>query len=347
MNLPFSTPLADRQRGISLVEIMVSLVAGLILTAGVYEIYISNKQTYRVNEAMAAIQENARFALELMSRDIRMAGYVGCYDEVPITNTLDYSNTTQDFLLDFDTPIEGFEAVSNTAWDRTLDANIVTPSGNAPEGGTDVLVIRRADEISTPITGQPNNRGDCSKAAQHTADLKVASTAGLSAGDIVFATNCSHASIFQITNINTGNNLVHQTGSHIPGNHTTDLGACYAGTGELTKISSRIYFVGRTPDNRLALYRREGLNPAEVLVDGVTDFQVLYGLDTDGDGSVNLEVPANYDGNGDGSPDYAWDKVVSIRVSLTLASRDNVSVISANPISKDFVTVVGIRNRLP
>ncbi len=335
-----------RQQGISLVEIMVSLVAGLILTAGVYQIYISNKQTYRVNEAMARIQENARFAIELMSRDIRMAGYAGCYDNVPVTNTLDYANTTQDFLLDFDTPIEGFEAVSLTAWDRNLDANIVTPGGNAPEGGTDVLVVRGADENSTPITGQPNNRGDCSKAASHTADLKVAATTGLAIGDIVFATNCSHASIFQITNVKSGNNLVHQTGSNTPGNTTTDLGACYAGTGELAKISSRIYFVSRTPSNQLALYRREGLNPAEVLVDGVTGFQVLYGLDSDGDGSVNLEVPADYDGDGDGNPDYPWEKVVSVRLILKLASLDNVSVSGAKPIEKTFKTVVGIRNRL-
>jgi len=63
------------QKGISLIEIMISLVVGLMLTAGVIQIYAANKQTYRVADATARIQENARFALELLGRHIRMAGY--------------------------------------------------------------------------------------------------------------------------------------------------------------------------------------------------------------------------------------------------------------------------------
>jgi type IV pilus assembly protein PilW len=58
-----------------LVEIMVALVAGLIMMAGVIQIFVANKQTYRVNEAEARIQENARIAMELLGRQIRMVGY--------------------------------------------------------------------------------------------------------------------------------------------------------------------------------------------------------------------------------------------------------------------------------
>jgi len=65
----------DKQRGVSLVEIMVALVAGLILMAGVIRIFVANKQTYRVNEAAARIQENARVAMEFLGRHARMAGY--------------------------------------------------------------------------------------------------------------------------------------------------------------------------------------------------------------------------------------------------------------------------------
>ncbi|BCX88540.1 type IV pilus assembly protein PilW [Methylomarinovum tepidoasis] len=64
-----------KQDGVSLVEIMVALVAGLILTAGGIQIYAANKQTYRVADASARIQENARFAMEILGRQLRMAGY--------------------------------------------------------------------------------------------------------------------------------------------------------------------------------------------------------------------------------------------------------------------------------
>ncbi len=64
-----------KQRGISLVEIMVALVAGLLMLAGVIQIFLANKQTYRINEAAARIQENARIAMELLGRQVRMVGY--------------------------------------------------------------------------------------------------------------------------------------------------------------------------------------------------------------------------------------------------------------------------------
>ncbi len=74
-SISHSTSLAHRQSGISLVEIMISLVTGLFLLAGVIQIYLSNKQTYRVVEASSRIQENARFAMEILGQHIRMTGF--------------------------------------------------------------------------------------------------------------------------------------------------------------------------------------------------------------------------------------------------------------------------------
>ncbi|MGK2914322.1 MAG: PilW family protein, partial [Porticoccaceae bacterium] len=65
------------QQGLSLVEVMVSLTLGLILIAGVGKIYLSGKQTYRMQEAQSRLQESARFALEILTNDIRKAGFMG------------------------------------------------------------------------------------------------------------------------------------------------------------------------------------------------------------------------------------------------------------------------------
>lgn len=65
----------QRQCGLSLVEMLVALVISLFLIAGVIQLFIGSKQTYRFHDALSRVQENGRFALEAMARDIRMAGY--------------------------------------------------------------------------------------------------------------------------------------------------------------------------------------------------------------------------------------------------------------------------------
>lgn len=66
-----------RQRGLSLVELMIGMTLGLMLLAILISIYLSVKQTYTVQDNLARMQENARLALRLISHDVRMAGYWG------------------------------------------------------------------------------------------------------------------------------------------------------------------------------------------------------------------------------------------------------------------------------
>jgi type IV pilus assembly protein PilW len=65
----------QRQLGVSLVEILVSITIGLFMIAAVLSLYQNSRQTFRVQEAFARVQENARFALEVSDREIRKAGY--------------------------------------------------------------------------------------------------------------------------------------------------------------------------------------------------------------------------------------------------------------------------------
>lgn len=66
---------ARRQKGLSLVEILVALMISAFLISGVIQLFIGSKQTYRSNDALSRIQENGRFVLEAMARDIRMTAY--------------------------------------------------------------------------------------------------------------------------------------------------------------------------------------------------------------------------------------------------------------------------------
>lgn len=75
--------ISNRQNGFTLIEIMISLILGAFLIGGVMEIFIQTKQSNLVNEELAKLQENGRFAIEFLSRDIRLADYRYCQTATP------------------------------------------------------------------------------------------------------------------------------------------------------------------------------------------------------------------------------------------------------------------------
>ncbi|MEH6814744.1 MAG: prepilin-type N-terminal cleavage/methylation domain-containing protein, partial [Motiliproteus sp.] len=73
-------PNYNKQQGVSLVELMISLVISSLLMLGVFEVFLGSSNTDRVAHAFARIQENGRLAMDILSRNVRMAGYQGCID---------------------------------------------------------------------------------------------------------------------------------------------------------------------------------------------------------------------------------------------------------------------------
>ena len=70
-------PHPHSQQGLTLVELMIAMTLGLIVIAALVAIFTTSNQNYRQNEAIATVQDNARFALDSLGRDLAMAGYWG------------------------------------------------------------------------------------------------------------------------------------------------------------------------------------------------------------------------------------------------------------------------------
>lgn len=66
---------SHKQSGFSLIELMIAMVLGLVLVGALINTFISSNRTYRVQEGLAQSQESARFALEILGQELRMAGY--------------------------------------------------------------------------------------------------------------------------------------------------------------------------------------------------------------------------------------------------------------------------------
>ena len=75
------------QAGLTLLELLVSMGLGLLLLIGMGTIYLGSKQTYRMQESNARLQETGRYALEIIGRSIRQAGFTDMTTKTQFTGT--------------------------------------------------------------------------------------------------------------------------------------------------------------------------------------------------------------------------------------------------------------------
>ncbi|HEX6551027.1 MAG TPA: prepilin-type N-terminal cleavage/methylation domain-containing protein, partial [Gammaproteobacteria bacterium] len=141
----------SRQRGLSLVELMVALLIGLILTAGVISVYLTSKKSYNVDTGLAQVQENGRFALSFMEPVLRMAGYEGCTRASP-ENFLNGSvnGSYSDVAYNFSNPIQGYEYIGGAA-NTGVNGSYTVPSTIAADTS---VTADWSPSIPTSISGE-------------------------------------------------------------------------------------------------------------------------------------------------------------------------------------------------
>ena len=336
-----------RQYGLTLTELLVATTMGIVLIGGVLQIYTSSSQTYRVQENFGHIQEGGRFAQEVLSRDLRMTGYRGCAGpDIPINNLL---NNASNFQWNFDVPIEG-HTHDGSSWQPALPSEL-SGLDPAPDPQSDILVLRTATDRNAVLARQPGMQSN-----EPGSGLKVAPGHNLQESDIVMATDCAHAAIFQITGLTDNDTTVgHGTGTTaVPGN-AINLGHDFEG-GEIIGIATHVYYVATNPAGELGLYRKVGSANAQELVSGVERMRVQYGEDTSQNWLADEYRLADDVNN--------WARVVSARLHLLLRGPDNNLIPAADhPMTYPFAggtftapdrrlrqvfsTTVGVRNQLP
>lgn len=74
------------QQGVSLIELMIALALGAILVLGITQVFSGVRASFGASEGLSRLQENARFAMEFLRRDARMAGHFGCRSEYQLVD---------------------------------------------------------------------------------------------------------------------------------------------------------------------------------------------------------------------------------------------------------------------
>ena len=85
IHLPLRRDPRRRLRGFSLVELMVALALGLLLSIAMGYVYLSSKSSFSRQQQLSSLQQSVRIAFEFLSNDARMVGHLGCYTGLPAT----------------------------------------------------------------------------------------------------------------------------------------------------------------------------------------------------------------------------------------------------------------------
>lgn len=374
----FTPPLSLRQTGFSLMELMIAITIGFIVVAGVGYLYLGSRQTFNAQDSLSAIQENSRFALDTMSRDIRMAGYMGCgnlavYSASPST----LGNITKAPAIAPVTPATALQVFpGGTGW--------AAPAGVTRVAG-DVLRVSGANPSGASLTTPPVSPAS-------SASIHISGNPGnFLANDVLLISDCTDAVIFVASSVSSSSGIVSiahasstNTVPYLSATHGFSPPTSGSPGAQVYAFRQADYFVGCPTASwsggqcsvPLALYQVINNGVPQPLVDNVENMGFMLGVDTSAPppNVPPAQIVGSYDtpttvANANGGAGN-WANVLTVQVHLLMVGgpanegRSNVAVAS-QPYSfiingvtyatypadrrmrQDATATIAIRNRLP
>lgn len=351
-----------KQRGFSLIELMIALLLGLLVVGAAGSVFLANKRVYAASETLNRVQENSRVSFEMMARDVREAGGSPCGNSSKFVNIIQGSSTN--WWSMFGDGLRGYDGGSAAGAGSAPVTNAVA--------GTDAL-----DLFGGSTTG-----GDyvITESKTPSAELGITSASdptlsGLADGDIAIACNTKFTIAFQITGVSgTSLKVQHNGGNGTPGNcgqnfqydtPTNCNGASGGGTycfttptsscdkfdnipAVLTKLGGIRWYIGSNGRGSTSLYRAQfdskaiGAAPTvlstEEVAEGVSDLQLQY-RSLGGTTFVSAPSVANWK-----TVTAVQLRVVAEGVAGALTGK-NLQGTDNKALSREFTHVVAVRNR--
>ena len=320
MKIAGTTP--RRESGMSLVELMVGMVIGLIGIVIITHIYLVNEQYKRATTSSGEANVNGAIALYTIERDMRMAGF-GINHSAAFGCDCDWVTTPGcsaiRYFYDNKYSVPPNASLVNSRGALTLFPVVITDTPNQPDtisvfyGGSNerVLASKLTDTMTSPGV-----------------DLKVEGNTGYEVGDLLVLVNSkttpSTCSLMQLTQVTGASTLVHGTNIWNP-----------AGGGTLPSHpqDSLIFDLG-TPtwltygivNGRLQVTDQLAVLAGAVsqdLVDDIVDLQAVYGKDT-----TNDDIPDVWD-KAKPTSSVLWTQVIAIKFAVLARSKEFVKPATA------------------
>lgn len=280
-----------RQAGFSIAELMISVAIGLLILAGMATLFVNNSKAQDEIEKANRQIENGRFAIQLLSGDLRNAGYFGEFDPTELTAPVALvdpcATDLDDIKPGMSLPVQAYDDGSGKP---SCLADVKT--------GTDVLVVRHT---ATCVAGV----GTC-------AALGVS-------GPFFQASTCNN-----LSELGSGS-VANYYAMDIDGStlalhdRTCDATAGSGAVAPIRRYLSHIYYIANNDNSGdgIPTLKRAELNVVNgalaitvvPLVEGIENMQLEYGLDSAVTGS-----PASY--NAAPATVAEWQSVVAVKLNI-------------------------------
>lgn len=279
-----------RQHGVTLVELMISLTLGLILLAALLTVFSNSSAARSELERTSRQIENGRYAVQMLSDDLRVAGFYGELNvgSMPVPAALPdpCSTTSADWNAAIPLHVQAYDDATSP-----ITCLPVTAKANS-----DVLVVRRVKTCVAGVAGceavgagKPYLQASLcnSDASQHVLDLEGTGTFPLKQKDCATPA-VKREYMVHIYFINTDNG----SGQNVP---------------TLTRLEMSSGILVQVP-----------------LVEGIEELNIEYGIDTDGDGQPDAYSadPTNFACGTCTSPGINWSNVVTAHINVLARSVD-------------------------
>ena len=287
-----------KSQGLSLVELMVAVVVSSVLMLGISEIFTLNKQSYNVQDENARMQESGRYAFNTLMTDIRRAGYFG-----GSANTSEMTGS-----LGITVPNRTCPG-GNTNWGRMIER----PFYGLDDGNTDTDGDSLAVDYTGCIPDDDYLRGDII-VTRYTRGTTVDATILAANPNRIYVRN-SMFSGRVFTGAQFASNVSDNSIDETP-NETRELAASayYVGpSGRNCRFNDAANNPIPIPALQREVLSNTGTPTREEVASGIEQIQFQYGIDSNGDFSVNRYYNADDLSNSDTiTPN--WTQVVTTRL---------------------------------
>lgn len=290
-----------KHKGMTLVEVMIAITLGLLITAAITTMFVSMRKSYKQNDSIARMQENARFAMEMITQDLRHAGFFGNEADpmfIDTTRALSVASSSDDCggtaggvngIYNFASPVlllnygnnltsdPGSISVSVKGVNVSIFSECVTDTELNPDGSS-ILLVKRSSTTDTD--------------------------AGSIASGVVYTrANGSQSQLYHSGNPSTlvnGTNLEYQP---------------------------HVYYIDTDNTLQRKFLQYSSSAPelvSEPLAEGIDAFHIEFGIDTDHNGTPEYYYTPTADSISNVTIDDAVSATVYILARTTEADRDHL-----------------------
>ncbi len=282
-------------KGFTLIEMLCAMAVSMIIIMVILEIFLGYKASFKINQAISEVQENARFVSHVLTTEISQAGYIGCTKLSENLPVIDLAADPQLFYFN------ALGVYDDSNWQSHLSLRFRLK----PKPGSNVIIMRKMSALTNDLLEE----------VEKTDLVRMSLEPKFNKGNDIIISDCKKVVISKIHNIYRSEKNQYQQLTL-----SGKLEKKFSFGTQVGELKTRVFAVQETSRQNIkgkkiyALYEFDGSGRKTELVPGVFDMRVLC-VEKTSLGVVVEVKPGEV---------FNWANVKMLKVSLLLRSQKNV-----------------------